>query len=128
MREWDGTEGQAFSDNMDDDDEFSHDGPGEFVYVYGRCGSLTSRSVDSLRPTSQRTAAATITKIHALSVYEASKAAKTGATCTCPACGKSFVKKSYQQAFCSNKGRANCKDTYWNRASESRMARAAHFS
>lgn len=61
-------------------------------------------------------------------IYERAKAAKTGDTCTCAGCGKGFTKKSYQQAFCSNKGRGNCKDTFWNRASDERMARAKQFS
>lgn len=57
-------------------------------------------------------------------LYTVAKAAKTGETCTCPGCAKPFVKKSYQQAFCSNKGRGNCKDTYWNRATPERTERA----
>lgn len=57
-------------------------------------------------------------------LYVTAKAAKKGETCTCPGCGKPFEKKSYQQAFCSNKGRGNCKDTYWNRATPERTERA----
>lgn len=57
-------------------------------------------------------------------LYVLAKSAKKGETCTCPGCGKSFEKKSYQQAFCSNKGRNNCKDTYWNRATVERTNRA----
>ena len=46
--------------------------------------------------------------------YKKAKAAKVGEKITCPTCGKEFTKKSYQQAFCRNKGRDNCKDGYWN--------------
>lgn len=56
--------------------------------------------------------------------YESNKKAKVGDTIVCPSCGKPFKKKSYQQAFCRNKGRNNCKDHYHNRASEKRLARA----
>ena len=42
--------------------------------------------------------------------YESNKASKVGETIICPICGKEFVKKSYQQAFCCTQ----CKDTYWN--------------
>lgn len=69
-----------------------------------------------------------IAKLHNLKLYETAKAAKTGTQCTCPGCGKPFQKKSYQQAFCSNKGRNNCKDRYWNRASEGRSQRAQFFA
>ena len=48
--------------------------------------------------------------------YQAAKAAPVGSLikCAAPGCGKKFIKKSYQQVFCSNKGRGNCKDRYWN--------------
>jgi len=41
------------------------------------------------------------------------KAKKTGDKCLCPGpkCNRTFVKKSYQQAFCCKK----CKDQFWNR-------------
>ena len=42
--------------------------------------------------------------------YDVNKAAKVGETIVCPVCGKSFVKKSYQQAFCC----CECKDKYHN--------------
>lgn len=61
-------------------------------------------------------------------LYNAAKAAKTGAECVCPSCAKKFKKKSYQQAFCSNKGANNCKDSFWNRASPDRMQRATYFA
>ena len=48
--------------------------------------------------------------------YQLNKQAKVGTTIICPSCGRSFKKRSYQQAFCSNKGKNNCKDTYHNRA------------
>lgn len=60
--------------------------------------------------------------------YELNKKAKVGETIVCPSCGRQFKKKSYQQAFCSNKGRNNCKDSYHNRANENRLARAIAFN
>lgn len=42
--------------------------------------------------------------------YESNKSSKTGEMIVCPICGKHFIKKSYQQAFCCTE----CKDAYWN--------------
>jgi predicted nucleic acid-binding Zn ribbon protein len=42
--------------------------------------------------------------------YDINKSAKVGTEIICPVCGKRFIKKSYQQAFCSTE----CKDKYWN--------------
>lgn len=47
--------------------------------------------------------------------YALAKASKTGQTIPCGFCARPFTKTSYQQAFCCNKGRQNCKDSYWNR-------------
>ncbi len=63
-------------------------------------------------------------RIAALARYEAAKAAKTGTMIECACCAKQFKKASHQQAFCSNKGRNNCKDVFWNRASPERTQRA----
>lgn len=60
--------------------------------------------------------------------YKAAKAAKVGSTVKCAACGKKFVKHSYQQVFCSNKGPRNCKDRYWNSMVPSRSLRAQLFN
>jgi len=46
--------------------------------------------------------------------YTSAKKAPVGSVVRCPVCGRTFKKRSYQQAFCSNKGRGNCKDRYWN--------------
>ena len=49
--------------------------------------------------------------------YIKAKAAKVGDTVKCPACGKEFVKKTYNQVFCNNNNNTrfgNCKDKYWN--------------
>lgn len=59
--------------------------------------------------------------------YRIAKAAKTGESVTCPSCAKSFQKRSYQQAFCSNKGPSNCKDLYWNVTVPERLNRAKNF-
>ena len=45
------------------------------------------------------------------SQYNVNKSAKVNSQIVCPVCGKSFIKKSYQQAFCCG----YCKDTYHNR-------------
>ena len=58
--------------------------------------------------------------------YECAKAAKTGEMIACPSCSKRFKKRSWQQAFCSNKGRGNCKDVYWNHTVVERAERAAN--
>ena len=42
--------------------------------------------------------------------YEVNKSASVGEDIICPSCGTHFIKKSYQQVFCSTK----CKDNYWN--------------
>ena len=42
--------------------------------------------------------------------YDINKAAKVGSEITCPVCGCTFIKKSYQQAFCCT----SCKDSYHN--------------
>lgn len=60
--------------------------------------------------------------------YSIAKAAKTGESVTCPSCAKSFQKRSYQQAFCSNKGSGNCKDLYWNVTVPERRIRANRFA
>ena len=56
--------------------------------------------------------------------YEANKKARVGAAIRCACCGNSMIKKSYQSQFCRNKGRSNCKDTYWNNVDEKRRERA----
>jgi hypothetical protein len=72
--------------------------------------------------------AAEIVRTVALAVrterYDAAKAAAVGTTIACPWCGKRFGKRSYQQVFCSNKGRGNCKDSYHNQATPERLERA----
>lgn len=69
-----------------------------------------------------------LSKVHRLTIYEAAKVAKVGQSCKCAGCLKDFTKKSYQQAFCSNKGRGNCKDSFWNRAKPERTERAKSFA
>jgi hypothetical protein len=46
--------------------------------------------------------------------YRVAKQAKVGDTVRCPSCGTSFVKSTYQQAFCKTKGGTVCKDRFWN--------------
>lgn len=53
-------------------------------------------------------------------LYAKNKSAKVGAKCVCPVCRRSFVKRSYQQAFNSTK----CKDQYWNTVNDDRRFRA----
>lgn len=57
-------------------------------------------------------------------LYRTAKEAKVGHQVTCPVCRRPFKKRSYQQAFCRNKGRGNCKDRYWNSVVETRSMRA----
>jgi hypothetical protein len=94
--DYDGTEAEALSDNLEDD-------------------SLSQK-------------VSHIVKLNMLGKYETAKAMKVGNQCKCPVCGKHFTKKSYQQAFCSNKGRGNCKDAYWNNVSEERLQRTKFFA
>lgn len=42
--------------------------------------------------------------------YELNKTLKVKDECICLVCGDKFIKKQWQQAFCSN----DCKNTYWN--------------
>ena len=60
--------------------------------------------------------------------YRVAKAARVGSSVECPVCSKPFKKRSYQHIFCSNKGRGNCKDTYWNAIDPARLERAIHFN
>lgn len=60
-------------------------------------------------------------------LYNIAKQRPVGQVCVCPHCRQTFTKKTYQQAFCSNKGRGNCKDAYWNRATPQRLSRAKLF-
>ena len=50
--------------------------------------------------------------------HDTAKEARVGSTIMCPACNKPFTKRSYQHCFCSNKGRGNCKDRYWDTVDE----------
>ena len=45
-----------------------------------------------------------------IKIYDINKDAKVGTEIICPVCGKHFIKKSYQQAFCCGE----CKNRYWN--------------
>lgn len=51
------------------------------------------------------------------------KKAKVGVTIHCAWCGTPIKKKSYQTQFCSNKGKGNCKDKFWNNIDPSRGER-----
>lgn len=71
----------------------------------------------------------------AVSIYENNKSAKVGSELVCPTCGKHFIKKSYQHAFCRKRGKGKalgkgnlCKDTYHNSVSDKRRARAMGFN
>jgi hypothetical protein len=62
------------------------------------------------------------------SIYQKNKSEKTGAKIKCACCGKTILKASYQTQFCSNKGRGNCKDSFWNRVDSTRFERALKFT
>lgn len=51
-----------------------------------------------------------MSKSNSIKKYETNKSALVGDELVCPICGRNFIKKSYQQAFCCN----DCKDRYWN--------------
>jgi len=55
--------------------------------------------------------------------YHDAEKAKVGTVIRCATCDMPFVKKSYQSKFCSNKGRQNCKDKFWNTVDEERRHR-----
>lgn len=46
--------------------------------------------------------------------HDIASKANVGTEICCSACKTKFVKTSYQKVFCSNKGKGNCKDKYWN--------------
>jgi ribosomal protein S27AE len=49
--------------------------------------------------------------------YKIAQENTTGSNHSCPSCGNSIVKTTYNKIFCSNgrtKGRGNCKDWFWN--------------
>lgn len=56
--------------------------------------------------------------------YRDNARSAVGTTIRCACCGRRILKKNYQTQFCSNKGRGNCKDTYWNNTNDKRRARA----
>jgi len=57
--------------------------------------------------------------------YGVTKAAKVGDHIRCPTCRKEFVKRTYNQVFCSNgkQSKHSCKDRYWNFVDDSRRHR-----
>lgn len=59
--------------------------------------------------------------------YKMNVKVSVGATIQCPTCMKYLTKRSYQHAFCTNKGRGNCKDQYWNTVDSTRQIRAQSF-
>ena len=56
--------------------------------------------------------------------YADNKSSQVGTTIRCANCSNRIVKKSYQTQFCSNKGRNNCKDSYWNCSTNKRLYRS----
>ena len=116
MREWDGTEGEHLSDMMDFEEG------NDFLPKRVTLASIRAdiAAINSM--------AFENSKVEKLRLYEVAKAAKVHTVCKCPVCSKDFTKKSYQQAFCSNKGADNCKDSFWNRQSETRAKRAITFA
>lgn len=57
------------------------------------------------------------TKMNMIEAYKKARKAMVGESVICPSCGKTFVKKTHTQIFCSNartKRFNNCKDKYWN--------------
>lgn len=59
--------------------------------------------------------------------YEHNKEVEVGGDIHCANCGKAMVKNTYQTQFCSNKGKGNCKDIFWNSVSTKRRERSWTF-
>ena len=95
-----GTEAEALSDWLEGADPYAFEDEGE------RHERL--REENALHRLQRRTSPS--------QKYQAARAARVGSQIKCagPGCRKHFIKRSYQQCFCSNKGRGNCKDAYWN--------------
>ena len=55
--------------------------------------------------------------------YQDSKHKAVGEVIACPVCSKAIVKTTYHKAFCTNKGKHNCKDVFWNTITPERRAR-----
>lgn len=114
---WDG--------GLDDDDD---DDEGKEFYGMPRRMTLRDMHVHAHRIIPDtRQVAETLSGERRLALYNTAKAAKVGTECTCPSCAKQFKKKSYQQAFCCNKGANNCKDAFWNRANPERLQRSQKY-
>ena len=56
--------------------------------------------------------------------YVIAESTVVGNTFLCAYCGKTIVKRTYQQKFCNNK----CKDKYWNTVDKKRRNRAKVWS
>ena len=54
--------------------------------------------------------------------------AKVGEEITCPSCGSTHVKKSYQSVFCKTKGGTKCKDNFWNNVDPSKRCNTTRMS
>lgn len=106
----------------DDDDE------GEEFFGLPQRYTLQQMRANAIRMIPDRKQVAeSLSAERRLALYNTAKAAKVGTECTCPSCAKQFKKKSYQQAFCCNKGANNCKDAFWNRANPERQQRAMKY-
>jgi len=60
--------------------------------------------------------------------YADNKRAEVGTIIRCACCATKFIKKTKQSQFCSNKGKGNCKDTYWNNIDDSRRERSHRYA
>jgi len=56
--------------------------------------------------------------------YADNKRADIGTTIRCACCARRIIKDHRQKQFCSNKGKKNCKDTYWNNVNDNRRYRS----
>lgn len=59
--------------------------------------------------------------------YDVNKTVSVGCLIPCANCSKVITKNVHSTQFCSNKGRGNCKDTYWNNVSTKRRERSWDF-
>lgn len=59
--------------------------------------------------------------------YKENKNKKTGQKIKCPWCKQEIIKRNIYHQFCTNKGKGNCKDSFWNHVSEKRILRVQKF-
>lgn len=80
-------------------------------------GNITDKGYPEFRALKQ--ALRTRTDVHVK--YVDAQLADVNTEINCPVCKRRFVKSHRAQVFCSNKGKFNCKDAYWQTLRRHRM-------